>query len=113
MDAQFNSLMSLGTRNYFAQSPQRPRALLALCPSQLAVADTTGPITWIGRAPCVPGTEGAGRDRVLLEATSWATLWRRAQLRSACPSHGDTLHLASPWPHRPTSSTSARAAIAP
>jgi len=51
---------------------------------------------WHGRpyyvsrpAPCIPRTEGAGRGRVL-EATSWATLWRRAQLRSACPSHGDT-----------------------
>jgi len=77
--------MSLGTHSYFARHPQRPRALLALRPSQLAVADTTGPITWAGRAPRVPGTEGAGRGR-LLEAAGWATLWRRAQLRSACPS---------------------------
>jgi len=29
------------------------------------------------------------------------------------PSRGDTHHLASPWPHWPTSLTSARAAIAP
>ena len=56
MDTEFNSLMSLGgtkllnymslrMHNYFARCPQRPRALLALRPSQLAAADTTGPIT--------------------------------------------------------------------
>jgi len=59
---------------------------LALRSSQLAAADTTGPITWAGRAPRVPGTEGAGRGR--LEAASWATLWRRVQLRSTCLSRG-------------------------
>jgi len=88
MDTQFNSLMSLGTHNYFARCPQRPRALLALRPSQLALAVTTGPITWAGRAPRAPGTKGAGRGRPL-EAASWATLWRRAQPRSAvCPAAG-------------------------
>jgi len=32
------------------------------------------------------------------------TMTQGAQLRSACPSHGDTHHLASPWPHWLTSS---------
>jgi len=35
----------------------------------------------------VPGTQASG-PCTLGEATSWAILWRRAQLRSACPRRG-------------------------
>jgi len=41
------------------------------------------------------------------------TMMQAPQLRSACPSRGDTPHPASPWPHRLTSLTSARATTAP
>jgi len=41
------------------------------------------------------------------------TMMQAPQLRSACPSRGDTPHPASPWPHRLTSSALARAATAP
>jgi len=52
-----------------------------------------------------PRTEGAGRGR-LLKAAGWATLWRRAQPRSACPQprgHALTLrHLGlTGSPHQP------------
>jgi len=45
----------------------------------------------VGRASprCVPGTQASG-PCTLGEATSWAILWRRAQLRSACPGTGDS-----------------------
>jgi len=71
--------MSLGMHNYFARCPQRPRALLALRPSQLAVADTTGPVTWAGRATRIPG------QRALAAAG-----YRRLQAGPRCdagPSH--------------------------
>jgi len=57
--------MSLGMHNYFARCPQRPRALLALRPSQLATTDTAGPVTWASQAPCVPG------QRALAAAGHW------------------------------------------
>jgi len=95
IDAQFNSLMSLGTLNCWTMCPWGHTAILLAVPSGqgpcwLCVPhswpqrDTTGPITWTGRAPRVPRTKGAGRGW-LLEAADWATLWRRAQPRSACP----------------------------
>jgi len=73
--------------NYFARCPQRPRALLALRPSQLAAADTTGPITWAGRTPCVPGQRAlAATGHWRLQA--WPHCDAGAQLRSAAPAAG-------------------------
>jgi len=77
----------MGTHSYFARCPQRPRALLALRPSQLAAADTAGPITWACRAPRVPGTKAlAAAGRWGLQAGPHCDAG--AQLRSACPSRG-------------------------
>jgi len=79
--------MSLGTHNYFARCPQRPRALLALRPSQLAAADTTDPITWACRAPRVPGTKAlAATGHWRLQAGPHCDAG--PSLRSACPSRG-------------------------
>jgi len=112
MDKRLNSLMSLGTHNYFARCPQRPRALLALRPSQLAVADTAGPITWACRAPRVPGTKAlAAAGHWRLQAGPHCDAG--PSLRSAALSRGDAHHPASPWPHWLASSASARAATAP
>jgi len=101
--------VSLGTHNYFARCPQRPRALLALRPSQLAATGHDRPYYVSRPGATCPRDKGAGRGRVL-EATSWATLWRRGPAALSCPSHGDTHHPASPWPRWLTSSASARAA---
>jgi len=122
MDTQFNSLMSLGHQTVELYVPGDTQLF---CSLSLAAKDPVGSVSftvsrsWHGRpyyvsrpgAMC-PRTEGAGRGRPL-EAAGWATLWRSPQLRSACPSRGDTHHPASPWPHRLTSSTSARTATAP
>ncbi len=104
--------ISIGTHNYFARCPQRPRALLALCPLQLAAADTAGPITWAGRAPCVPRTKALA-----------AAGYRRLQAGPRCdagpscarpaPAAGTRSYPVSPWPQWLTSSTSARTATAP
>jgi len=82
--------MSLGTHSYFARCPQRPRALLALRPSQLAATGHDRPYYVSRPGATCPRDKGAGRSRPL-GATGWATLWRRAPSpRSACPSRGDT-----------------------
>jgi len=111
MDIQFNSLMSLGTRNYFARCPQRPRALLALRPSQLAAADNDRP-HYVGR----PGAaRPRDRGRWPHQATGGCRLGHtvtRSPAALSCPSRGDT-PLVSPWPHWLTSSTSVRATTAP
>ena len=104
--------VSLRTRNYFVRCPQRPRALLALCLSQLAAADTTGPITWAGWALRVPRTKA-------LAATGH---WRlqagpRCDAGPSCarpaPAAGTRSYPVSSWPQWLTSSASARAATAP
>jgi hypothetical protein len=103
--------MSLGMHNYFARCPQRPRALLALRPSQLAAADTTGPITWAGRRHVSPA------QRALAAAGCWRL--QAGPHYDAGPSRARPAlaaghaHPASPWPHRLTSSISARVATAP
>jgi len=98
MDTQFDSLMSSGTPNCWTMCPWGHVTILLAVPSGQGPCWLCVPYSWpwltrqaLLREPAgrhvSPGQRALGRGRVL-EATGWATLWRRVQLRSTCLSRG-------------------------
>jgi len=115
--------MSLGTPNCWTICPWGRTAILLDVPSGQGPYWLCVPPSWPQLTRQALLRELAGRH-VSRDRGRWPrqgaggyklghTVTQGPQLRSACPSRGDTPHPASPWPHRLTSLTSARATTAP
>jgi len=119
MNTQFNSLMSLGTSNCWTRCPWGRITILLAVPSGQGPCWLRVPPSWPWLTRQALLREPAGRhvspgQRALAAAGCW-----RLQAGPHCdagptcarlPQPRDTPHLASPWPHRLTSSALARAA---